>query len=276
MRHPAALALTVHNFLEGLRARWVIVYTIVFFMLAINVPMLVLISARYLPPDYLEAYLAGLMALSFPFLPLLALPLGATSIVDEKENGLLEYTLSQPISRLSYLIGKLAGLFLSTTLVVLGGYLIAALLSYGVNINQLTTILPMLGAATLLNTIMLLLGLLLSIVSNRKITAMMMGIFLWFLFTVLSDIGSLSILVSIAGAAPLVLVIAALNPVEAARLLGIYGIKNVGFTELGSIGLILRQLVGEGAPIFILSVQLIWVGVLLLLCINLFTRSEIF
>ncbi|MCS6769791.1 MAG: ABC transporter permease [Candidatus Caldarchaeum sp.] len=276
MAVSATLALTVHTFLEGLRARWVMVYTVVFFMLAINVPMLVLISARYLPPDYLEAYLTGLMALSFPFLPLLSLPLAATSIVDEKENGLLEYMLSNPISRLSYLISKLAGLFLSTTLVVVGGYMIAAFLSYGVNIHQMTAILPLIGAATLLNTIMLLLGLLISIVSKRKITAMMVGIFFWFLFTVLSDIGSLSILVSIAGSAPIVLVLAALNPIEAARLLGVYGTRNVGFTELGSIGLILRQLIGEAAPLFILSAQLIWVGVLLILCVNLFIRSEIF
>jgi ABC-type transport system involved in multi-copper enzyme maturation permease subunit len=271
----ATLALTVHTFLEGLRARWVIVYTLVFFMLAINVPMLVLISARYLPPDYLEAYLTGLMALSFPFLPLLSLPLAATSIVDEKESGLLEYMLSNPVSRLSYLMSKLAGLFLSTTLVVVGGYLIAAFLSYGIRINQMGAILPLLGSAMLLNTIMLLLGLLISIVSKRKITAMMIGIFFWFMFTVLSDIGSLSILVSIAGAAPIVLFLTALNPIEAARLLGIYGTRNVGFTELGSIGLILRQLIGEGAPLFILSVQLMWVGLLLVLCINIFIRSEI-
>ncbi|BAJ50087.1 ABC-2 type transport system permease [Candidatus Caldarchaeum subterraneum] len=271
----ATLALTVHTFLEGLRARWVIVYTLVFFMLAINVPMIVLISARYLPPDYLEAYLTGLMALSFPFLPLLSLPLAATSIVDEKESGLLEYMLSNPVSRLSYLMSKLAGLFLSTTLVVVGGYLIAAFLSYGIRINQMGAILPLLGSAMLLNTIMLLLGLLISIVSKRKITAMMIGIFFWFMFTVLSDIGSLSILVSIAGAAPIVLFLTALNPIEAARLLGIYGTRNVGFTELGSIGLILRQLIGEGAPLFILSVQLMWVGLLLILCINIFIRSEI-
>ncbi|MEM0384189.1 MAG: ABC transporter permease subunit [Candidatus Caldarchaeum sp.] len=275
MAYSATLALTIHTFLEGLRARWVMVYTVVFFMLAINVPMLVLISARYLPPDYLEAYLTGLMALSFPFLPLLSLPLAATSIVDEKENGLLEYMLSNPVSRLSYLVSKLAGLFMSTTLVVVGGYFIAAVLSYGVRLDQMTAILPLLGAATLLNTIMLLLGLLISIVSRRKITAMMVGIFFWFLFTVLSDIGSLSILVSIAGAAPIVLVLAALNPIEAARLLGVYGTRNVGFTELGSIGLILRQLIGEGAPLFILSVQLIWVGLLLILCVNLFIRSEV-
>ncbi|MEM4381864.1 MAG: ABC transporter permease subunit [Candidatus Caldarchaeum sp.] len=275
MAYSATLALTIHTFLEGLRARWVMVYTVVFFMLAINVPMLVLISARYLPPDYLEAYLTGLMALSFPFLPLLSLPLAATSIVDEKENGLLEYMLSNPISRLSYLVSKLAGLFMSTTLVVVGGYFIAAVLSYGVRIDQMAAILPLVGAATLLNTIMLLLGLLISIVSKRKITAMMVGIFFWFLFTVLSDIGSLSILVSIAGAAPIVLVLAALNPIEAARLLGVYGTRNVGFTELGSIGLILRQLIGEGAPLFILSVQLIWVGLLLILCVNLFIRSEV-
>ncbi|MEM0443962.1 MAG: ABC transporter permease subunit [Candidatus Caldarchaeum sp.] len=275
MAYSATLALTIHTFLEGLRARWVMVYTVVFFMLAINVPMLVLISARYLPPDYLEAYLTGLMALSFPFLPLLSLPLAATSIVDEKENGLLEYMLSNPVSRLSYLVSKLAGLFMSTTLVVVGGYFIAAVLSYGVRLDQMTAILPLVGAATLLNTIMLLLGLLISIVSRRKITAMMVGIFFWFLFTVLSDIGSLSILVSIAGAAPIVLVLAALNPIEAARLLGVYGTRNVGFTELGSIGLILRQLIGEGAPLFILSVQLIWVGLLLILCVNLFIRSEV-
>ncbi|MDJ0274919.1 MAG: ABC transporter permease [Aigarchaeota archaeon] len=275
MKLSPFFALVIHNFFEGIRAKWVVIYTAVFFMLSVNVPMLVLISARYLPPDYLEAYLAALMALSFPFLPLLSLPLSSTSIVDEKESGLLEFTLSNPISRLTYITGKLAGHFLSTSLVVVAGFLIAALLAYNVRISQLSAVLPVIGAALLLNAIMLALGTLISILSRRKVTALMVAIFAWFLMTVLSDIGSLSILVSVAGSAPYVLFLVAINPIEACRLLGVYGIRNVGFTELGSVGLILRHLVGESAWIFLLSVQVIWLAVLISLCLSIFIRSEI-
>jgi ABC-type transport system involved in multi-copper enzyme maturation permease subunit len=272
---PPVLVLVIHNFFDGIRARWVLIYTAVFFMLSVNIPMLVLLSARYLPPDYLEAYLAALMALSFPFLPLLSLPLSSTSIVDEKESGLLEFTLSNPISRLTYIAGKLLGHFLSTSLVILAGFLIAAVLAYNIRLEQAATVLPVIGAALLLNSIMLSLGTLISILSKRKVTALMMAIFTWFLMTVLSDIGSLSILVSVAGSAPFVLFLVAVNPIEACRLLGVYGIKNVGLTELGSVGLILRHLVGGSAWIFLLSVQVIWLAVLISLCLSIFIRTEI-
>lgn len=275
MKVPPVLVLVIHNFFEGIRTRWVLIYTAVFFMLSVNIPMLVLISARYLPPDYLEAYLAALMALSFPFLPLLSLPLSSTSIVDEKESGLLEFILSNPIPRLSYIAGKLLGHFFSTSLVILAGFLIAALLAYNIRLEQATTVLPVIGAALLLNAIMLSLGTLISILSKRKVTALMIAIFTWFLMTVLSDIGSLSILVSVAGSAPFVLFVVAVNPIEACRLLGVYGIKNVGLTELGSVGLILRHLVGGGAWIFLLSVQVIWLAVLISLCLLIFIRAEI-
>jgi len=276
LKASPVLMLIVHNFFEGIRARWVIIYTLVFFMLSVNTPMLVLITARYLPPDYLEAYLATLMALSFPFLPLLSLPLSSTSIVDERESGLLEFTLSNPISRLTYITGKLLGHFLSTSFVVFVGFIIAAALAFNVRVEQIQTVLPVIGSALLLNAIMLSLGTLISVVSRRKVTAMMVAIFVWFLMTVISDIGALSVLVSVAGAAPIVIFLVSINPIEACRLLGIYGIKNVGLTELGSVGLILKHLVGEGAWIFLFSVQMIWLAALLAACFMVFMGAEIF
>src|SRR5207245_10021031 len=96
-------------------------FTAVFFLLAINIPILVLSFVRYLPPNYLDVYLTYLLTLSFPFLPLLALPMGAVSIVDERESGVLQYLLSNPISSLEFYLGRYLGLLLSTSAFLLLG-----------------------------------------------------------------------------------------------------------------------------------------------------------
>ncbi|HYC26635.1 MAG TPA: ABC transporter permease subunit, partial [Nitrososphaerales archaeon] len=96
MNFRAISAIFGQTFKEAIRTKWLISFTIVFLLLAINIPVLVLLVGGYLPPNYLSVFLTNLVAVSFPFLPLLALPMGSTVIVDEKESGTLEYMMSNP------------------------------------------------------------------------------------------------------------------------------------------------------------------------------------
>src|SRR5438445_13080098 len=97
-------------------------FTSFFFLLAITIPILFLIFVRYLPPNYLDVYLTYLITLSFPFLPLLALPMGAVSIVDERESGVLQYMLSNPVSRMDFFLGRYLGIVLSPSALIVLGY----------------------------------------------------------------------------------------------------------------------------------------------------------
>src|SRR5215472_13761808 len=110
MNARAIYAIFIQTFKEAIRTKWLIMFTVVFLLLAVNIPTLALLIGGYLPENYVSAFLADLVAVSFPFLPLLALPMGSTSIVDERESGTLEYIMSHPISRLEFILGKLSGM----------------------------------------------------------------------------------------------------------------------------------------------------------------------
>src|SRR5439155_1335567 len=62
-------------------------------------------------------------------------------------------------------------------------------------------------------------ALLVSVVSRRKATALGAGIFIWFIFSVISDSALLAPIFSMAGRVEVVLPFILLNPVESARLL---------------------------------------------------------
>ncbi|TLX97566.1 MAG: hypothetical protein E6K90_10260, partial [Thaumarchaeota archaeon] len=102
MNVSAVWAILTYTFKDAIRAKWLLVFAVVFFLLAVNIPMLVLLAARYLPPNYLQVYLTTLVGLAFPFIPLLPLPMGAATIVDERESGTLQYVMSNPISKVDF------------------------------------------------------------------------------------------------------------------------------------------------------------------------------
>ena len=110
-------------------------FSAVFFFLALNVPLLVLLALRYLPPDYLERYLNYLVSLSFPFLPLLSLPVASASVVEERESGALQYVLSGPVSKADFLVGRAVGLLAATTAVVIANGSSGAYIGVRMNSN---------------------------------------------------------------------------------------------------------------------------------------------
>jgi len=251
-------AILVHTFKEAIRAKWLVMFTVVFFLLAVNIPFLVLLATQFLPPNYLDVYLAYLVSLSFPFLPLLALPMGATSIVDERESGVLQFILSNPISRAEFFVGKFMGLLLATTVVIVFGYGTAAILAYRISVaGYLSVGIPMaVGAA--LNALMLGLSLSISVLSKRRATALGLSIFAWFLFTVLSDLGFLSVILSLTNNLTYALPLIYFNPVETARLLAVVQTGG-GPSQLGATGVVVVELLGDSATLVLTGSLLIWI-----------------
>ncbi|MDG6929386.1 MAG: ABC transporter permease subunit [Nitrososphaerota archaeon] len=270
----------VHYFKESLRQRWLIIFSIIFFFLAINIPTLVLLSARYLPPDYLPLYLSYLVSLTFPYLPLLALPMGAISVVQEKESGTLEYILSTRITRGGYLLAKLAGLLLATTGVVLLGYGLAAVVSYRVSFSHYVIMGETILVAVLLNAIMLLLAMLVSILTKRRETALGVAIALWFLFAVISNLGQLGILLNLTHATDYFVSFTLLDPTESSRIMAVMATQTVANillndpTQLGVTGYTMVAVFG-GSTVYVLFASLLaWLGALGGLLFGLFNRQD--
>jgi Cu-processing system permease protein len=248
-------------------------FAIVFFLLAINVPELILLGSHLLPPNYFEEYLTYLVSLSFPFLPLLALPMGSAGIVEDRESGALQYLLSNPISKIDFLLGRMIGLLLSTTTVIVAGYGLAAIISYSTNLGAYGLLGIVLAIAAAINAAMLGLALIISTLSKKKSTALGIGIFIWFLFTVLSDLGLVGTTLSITSGPQYVLPIILLNPIETATILANLQFQTVA--DIGITGHIVEVVLGANSSLVLSLDLLLWIGVMFSLVFLIFRRQDV-
>ena len=264
-------AIVSQTFWESIRAKWLIMFTLVYFLVTINVPFLILIIERLLPPSTLNSYLVYLGTTSYPYLPLLSLPLGALSIVEEKESGTLQYLLSNPLSRMQFLAGRFIGLTISTSMVITAGYLIAVLVAANVQARVLNGLEFIVILSLSLNIIFLSIAIIISTMSRRKVTALSIAIFLWFLLVLISDFGgSFGVIVTIANGTKVALVAALLNPIETAGLISEIHLNAYG-AELVGTGEIIENAFGAGQGVWIMTISLaLWASLSMGLMIILF------
>jgi ABC-type transport system involved in multi-copper enzyme maturation permease subunit len=269
----STLTIAALAFKDAIKAKWLIIFAVLFFLLAINLPEIYLSNAGHLPPNYLTEFIPSLIALSFPFIPLLALPMGSPSIVDERESGTLQFVLSNPIRRSEFMAGKYLGLLGATTVVVVGGFGISAAVTYGGNLSLYGQIVPVIVIGALLNLIMLAIALSISVRIKRKITALTAGIFVWFLFSVISNYELLGSTLATSRQLNLATLLILLNPVESSKTLALLNLtRDPG--QLGISGLIIANVLGpSGNSIIVLSL-IIWAVVLTVACFVLFTRQD--
>ena len=208
---------------EAIRTKWLIIFGVIFFLLAVDIPDLYLAAAGNLPPEYLPQNLADLISVTFPLIPLLALPMGAVTIVDERESGTLQYLLSNPVTKTEFYIGRSAGLLLATTTVIVIGFGAASAVVFTTGISNYFPIIMIMLFAALLNAVMLGVALIISEFSKRKATAMGIGIMVWFLLAVVSSLDQLVIAVSLKLGTTAALIIVLLDPVETSRELTVFG-----------------------------------------------------
>ncbi len=274
MNPKAVYAIFIQTFKDAIRTKWLISFTIVFLLLAINIPVLVLLIGGYLPPNYLSVFLTNLVAVSFPFLPLLALPMGSAVIVDERESGTLEYMMSNPISRFEFILGRLLGMAVATSSVVVLGYGLAAVVAYNADIAGYGEVAITLGIGLALNATMLGIAMTISTLSKRKATALGIAIFIWFLFTALSNVEYLSIVTTLISGPWVALVFVLLNPIQIAILL-VPGLTGIDLSQQGSVGFLMAHLF-HAAAWEVLSVALvIWLVFFLALTVLIFTRQDL-
>lgn len=265
------------TFRDSIRARWLILFSIVFFLLAIDIPDLVAAQTHILPAQYLATFLSTLIPLAFPVIPLLSLPMGATSIVDERESGTLQYILSNPISKSEFFLGRGVGLLLATTLAVVVGFGASAVFSYSTNFSQYNGMGYLIAYAAVLNVIMLGLGLIISSLSKRKVTALVTAIFTWLLLTALSSVDQFVVVLNARFGELAALSLVFLDPIEACRIVTVVLLGQPD-TNWGSLGLVAYVYVGNSIPkmVELLDFTLLaWVAILFGLGFIIFNRQDV-
>lgn len=245
---------------EAIRTKWVLTFGIIFFLLAVDIPDLYLASSGNLPPEYLTENLSDLLSVTFPLIPLLALPMGAVSIVDERESGTLQYLLSNPVTKGEFFLGRAVGLLLATTTVIIIGFGAASVVVYSTGVSNYYSVIMIMAFAAMLNAVMLGIALIVSEFSKRKATAMGIGIMVWFVLAVVSSLDQLVISVNLRAGPIAALAIVLLDPIETARELTVYGAGlGEGQYSVGNL-VALHVWQGNTYPYTFLSV-VVWIAV---------------
>jgi Cu-processing system permease protein len=181
-------ALVVHELVERARDRWVLVISVLFALLASAV------SLYGQSAEGTAAQLTGpsLVTLASLLVPLVALVLSHDAIVGERERNTLGLLLSLPVGRAEVVVSKFVGRGLALTLAVSIGIGAAALVAGD---GQGTVLVRLWGPTLLLGLAFLSVGMLVSSVASRQVTAASLVVVIWFLLVFFYDLGLLGLLV---------------------------------------------------------------------------------
>lgn len=209
------------TFREAIRTKWLIVFAVAFFLIATNLIGMFASYIHVLPPSYEVLTPNEQVLVAFPFVPLLSLMVGATSIVDDRESGTMQYLLSNPITKSDFFLGRIVGLLLATTLVIFVGFGGAAVVTLALGSVEFSGVAILALTASLLNAVMLALAIIISEVSKRKTTAIGIAIFFWFLLTTVSGLDTLTYAVYWRESATAAVSLVLLDPVETSRIVAV-------------------------------------------------------
>lgn len=189
------VALALHELLERARDRWVLVVSVLFALLASAVSVY---GGR---GEGAGAALTGpsLVTLASLFVPLVALVLSHDAIVGERERNTLGLLLSLPIGRLEAVAAKFVGRAGALALAVVAG-LGAAIVADQTGSRD--TLLRLIVPTLLLGLSFLSIGILVSTVARRQVTAASLVVVVWFLLVFFYDLGLLVVLVASDGSLP--------------------------------------------------------------------------
>ena len=244
---------------DGLTNRWLIAYALLLGGLGLAATATGLDSASGLAIQAFGRTTATLMNLCLLLSPLVAVVMGAASIAGEQERGTLEHLLAQPLTRLELLLGKHAGLLVALIAATVAGFLPAGLaIAIVAGPAKFGHYLLFPAIAALAGAAMVAVGVLISVTSRSAVHAQGMAMVTWFALVLLYDLvlmGSLAI-----SGMPAEWLAAALilNPVDAARVLGILALEPDLYL-LGPAGAFLTtRLSAAGTAILLLGALALW------------------
>jgi len=244
MRRHAVLLVAARELDEALRSRWFVLATGCFLVLSLGLSLLGLAGAQRSGVAGFDRTTASLLNLALLFVPLVTLSLGGLAVAGELEDGSLGMLLAQPLTRLEVYLGKYAGLLAAVAAAVCGGFGTTGVLvglRAGGNAEGfvgLVALVLLLGAATLG------IGTLLSVALQSRARVIGAAFSTWLVLVYLSDLGVIGLTLARSLRPGQVFVLALLNPVEQARVLGTLLLSD-RVDVLGPVGIFGHDLLGS-------------------------------
>lgn len=230
-----------------LRDRWFAATAGAFALLTIAASGVAMAGAGIVGLSTFDRAAATLVHLTMLFVPLIGLTVGAGWLAADRESGALAMLLAQPVDRRAVFAGNFAGVASAVVAAILVGYGAAGvLLAAGAGTEHLGAFIWLVGLAVLLALATLAIGFAISAVAPNRSRALGLALLWWLVLVVISDLGVLGTAAVLQRLpAPVVMVLASLNPVSAFRIAAIVGIGGAEMT--GPVGIYAAERLGTVA-----------------------------
>ncbi len=270
----ATLAFARRELRDALVSRWFLLYTIGFAFLAVATSFMSLAGSGSLGFAGFGRTAAGLLNLVMLVVPLMAMTAGATSVAGERERGTLIYLLAQPISPRELLLGKFLGLAVALSASVCIGFgLSAAVLAWRAGGTGVASFLMLVALTCVLATVMLSVGLLISVCTRKAGVAIGVAVFTWLGFVFLSDLGLMAGTIVFKLRVQELFTLAMINPLQAFKM-SVVTQLNASLDVLGPAGAYASRQFGAALPWMLLGVLLAWGAVCLSLAAVIISRRS--
>lgn len=269
------LALAKLEWIDSLRSRWLQFVAVVYVLVFGSFVWLGLRESSVLGFTGLSRVVLNVANATVVAVPLVALVATCQAIARARTSGHLEFLFTQPVRRSDWFLG----LVLSRAAVLLGPLLVLLAITAVVGVSsgtEDTALIPMVFHAVLVSSSLVLaylgLGLLVSALAQTLERAVVFALLTWLVSVALHDFALIGVLLQWRVPAPLVFALAAVNPVEAARLAVLASVD----PELSVLGPVGFWIANELGPNLAYSFGLAWpatVGSLSLLAAFCLVRS---
>lgn len=271
----ATRVLLLHELREAMRNRWLLGYGAIFAALALG---LSLIGLRLAGGVGLEGYgrtTASLLNLCLSLVPLIALLLGSVGFSGDRETGLLELFLAQPVGRGQLLAGRFLGALSAIGLATLLGFGIAGfLIGLATGARGGLQYLAFLGIALALAGVYLSIGTAIAVVVRNRIQGIAAALGVWFASVVLFDLVLIAAGATVGASAQTLAAAVLFNPVEVARILALL-LLDPTLEVLGPVGgFLVARLGSAGAAGLLLAALAAWTVGPLVLALALFEARD--
>lgn len=205
------------EFKDVLGSRWFIFYILVFLLLSLGFLWAGSGEAQIAGYSGIGRFMASVVNISFLLIPIFSLIPASSSISGARENLSLEYMLAFPVKKSVIFFSK----FISVVAVVFSAPLISLLISLfflGVEQGEIMIFFKIVVFIFLLSLAFVSLGFFVSALSSSRGKATSVSLFLWFLFTIGSELGILGFIAVSRIPTPAFFPIIFLNPAETFRV----------------------------------------------------------
>lgn len=262
--------------LVNIRNKWTVIFAAVFGLMIVGISYIGIMAEGYSGMQNFTRTSASMLNLVLYIVPLVALIMGTLSFTSDR--GTTELLFSQPVFRGEVLLGKVLGLFLSLTVSMLVGFVVAGGIIISVTGTEgMLQYLVFVLLSLLLALVFLVVAVVIATFNRRKSRSFGIALFAWFFFVLFYDLIILGISLFFKGQTANYILFLSLfgNPVDMVRVAALIILDNVSIFGAAGAAL-LRFFGGSGFSIALLiGSLLLWIGLPLLLSRYLLNKQDI-